>query len=129
MKKDVKGSITIEAAVIVPIIMGVFIVITWILFYYHDKNVIAAVSHETVVMMSKKDEIEAEQVESYFQNGIRGKLLMFVWVDTDIQMDSAEIHIVSTSRKNGMRLCVEMKMKRTEPEKYIRNIRRIGAIK
>ncbi len=129
MKRAMKGTITIEAAVIVPMILGVFVVIVWILFYYHDKNVIAAVSHETVVMMSKEDEIEEEQVEVYFQNAIQGKLLMFPWVDTDIQIDSKEVHMISTSRKNGMSLRVEMKMNRTEPEKYIRNIRRIGAIK
>lgn len=129
MKKEVKGSITIEAAVIVPIILGVFVVIVWVLFYYHDKNVIAAVSHETVVLMCQEHDVDAEQVEDYFQNRIRGKLIIFPWVDTEILVNSAEIHMIGTSRKNGMSLRVEMKMKRTDPENYIRNIRRIGAIK
>lgn len=129
MKKEMQGTITVEAAVIVPIILGVFMVIVWILFYYHDRNVIAAVSHETVVMMCKEDEAELEEVEDYFQKRIQGKLLMFSSIDMDVQMDSKEIQVVHTSRKNGMGIRVEMKMNRTEPEKYIRNIRRIGAIK
>ena len=129
MRKDIKGSVTIEAAIIVPLILGVFMVIVWILFYYHDKNVIAAVSHETVVVMCRTEEVEAEQVEEYFQKRIRGKLMMFPRVDTEIQVNSEEIQIIGTARKNGMSLRVEMQMKRTEPEKYIRNIRRIGAIK
>ena len=129
MKREMNGTITIEAAVIVPMILGMFMVIVWILFYYHDKNIVAVISHETAVMICKEDEIEAQQAEAYFQNRIRGKLLMFPEVDTEVQVDSKELHIVSTSRKNGMSLRVEMKMNRTEPEKYIRNIRRIGAIK
>ena len=129
MKKEWKGSITVEAAVIAPLILGVFVVIVWILFYFHDKNVIAAVSHESVLLMYEQEGIEAEQVEEYFQKRIRGKLILFSGVQTEVQIDSDAVHMISTSKKNGMSLRVEMGMKRTNPENYIRNIRRIGAIK
>ena len=51
MKKVWKGSITIEASVIVPMIFMVFALVITALFYYHDKNVVASVVHETVVLL------------------------------------------------------------------------------
>lgn len=128
MRKEMKGTMTIEAAVIVPLILGMFLLLVWILFYYHDKNVLSAIAHETVVMVCEKDDT-IEDVETYFQKRVYGKLLLFRGVDVDVEIEDEVVHLRGVARKNRMALKIEMKMKQTEPEKLIRNIRRIGAIK
>lgn len=128
MRKEMKGTMTIEAAVIVPLILGMFLLLVWMLFYYHDKNVLSAIAHETVVMVCEKDDT-IEDVEAYFQKRVHGKLLLFRWADVDVAIEDEVVHLRGIARKNRMALEIEMKMKQTEPEKLIRNIRRIGAIK
>lgn len=129
MRKEIKGSMTIEAAVIVPLILWVFMLIVLMLFYSHDKNVISVIAHETVVKASGDEAMTAEEIETYFQKRLNGKLLLFSWVDTEIKSEKEEICFGGTARRHRMALKIDMKMKRTEPEKMIRNIRRIGAIK
>lgn len=128
MKRKLRGSMTVEASVIVPLILGMVMCLFFILFYYHDKNVVSAVAHETVVYACKADEISIEETENYFQKRIQEKLLLFPRVHTEIAVEQDVIHLKGIARKRGMTLKVEAQMKRTEPEKYIRNIRRIGAL-
>ena len=128
MKRQIKGSVSIEAAIIVPLILWMFMLVVFILFYYHDKNVVSAMLHETTVMASEAEDVSIEDIEDYFQKRIRGKLLLFPQIDMQIQLEEESIYVVGIGRKRGMRLRVEMRMSITEPEKTIRNIRRIGAI-
>ena len=128
MKSKVRGSMTVEATVIIPLILGMVMCLFFVLFYYHDKNVISAIAHETVVYACRGDEISIEETENYFQERIGEKLLLFPGVYTDISIEQDVLRFEGVARKHGMTLKVKMKMKRTEPEKYIRNIRRIGAL-
>lgn len=128
MKSKLRGSMTVEASVIIPLILGMVMCLFFVLFYYHDKNVISAVAHETVVYACKTDEISIEETENYFQERIGEKLLLFPGVYTDISIEQDVLRFEGVARKRGMTLKVKMQMKRTEPEKYIRNIRRIGAL-
>lgn len=125
MKKFVKGSFTIEASVIVPVILTVFSLIITMLFYYHDKNVVSAIVHETLVMGCNREEITEEEIEKHFHKRLGRKMLLFqnVHVATEIEQD--EIGITCTAKKKSMSLCIDMMMKRTNPEKYIWNLQRI----
>lgn len=128
MKRYVRGSFTIEASVIVPIILTIFAIIISMLFYYHDKNVVSAIAHETLVMGCSKEEITEEEIGKYFTTRLGQKLLLFQEVQTAVKMEQEEIAIVCTAKRKGVSLYVDMVMEKTDPEKYIWNLQRIGGI-
>lgn len=129
MKKKLNGTFTIEAAVIVPVILVVFSLLVTMLFYYHDKNIVTAISHETVVMGCRKEEITENELEEYFQMRVQKKLLLFGRVDVTARIDKDTIRIACRAKKGSMSLQAEMSMQQTEPEDYIRNLRRIEKLK
>lgn len=128
MKKYMRGSFTIEASVIVPIILTVFSLVITMLFYYHDKNVISAVAHETLVMGCGREEITEQEIETYFQTRIGRKLLLFPAVHVTAEIEQDEITLVCTAKKKRMSLYVDMIMKKTDPENYIWNLQKLGGI-
>ncbi len=123
MKRNLRGNISIEAAAIVPLILMVIAVVISILFYYHDKNVIKGVAHETAMVFSDKKEATKENVEEYFQEHLRRKLLVFSNVEADIVLEEQQIQIICSASRRFMRVSVETRVKRTEPEVWIRRIR------
>lgn len=129
MKTRLKGSFTIEASVIVPVILMVFALVLTMLFYYHDKNAVAAISHETLVVGCGREKITPSELEQYLQMRIRGKLLLFGRIDVDAKTEDDEITIECSAKKKGMSMRVKMSMRRTEPEQYIWNLRRVEKIK
>ncbi len=128
MKKVWKGSITIEASVIVPMIFMVFALVITALFYYHDKNVVASVVHETVVLGCGEEETSAEELEGYFRQRIRKKLILFSSIAPEVTVKEEEIQIICRARKNGMTMQVHMQMKNTEPERFVRKLKGIERI-
>ena len=128
MKRHVRGSFTIEASVIVPIILVVFSLVITMLFYYHDKNVVSAVAHETLTMECGKTEITEEEIEKYFKERLGQKLLLFQGVQIAAEIQQEEVTLVCTAKKKGMSLYIDMTMKKTDPENYIWNLQRTGGI-
>ena len=125
MRKEIKGSMTIEAAVIVPLILWVFMLIVLILFYFHDKNVVSAITHETLAMGCSRDEISKEELEKYFLSRLDGKLILFSMPIVEANIDGEQIYMECTAKKEKMRLHVEMEMRHTDPEKRIWKHRRL----
>ena len=64
--RRIKGSFTVEAAVIVPLIVFIFGVLLHILFYWHDKNILISTAHETAVFGSGRDQISEIELEYAF---------------------------------------------------------------
>lgn len=128
MKKSVKGSFTVEVAVIVPLILLVFVVSLNSLFYYHDRDVIAAAAYETVAIGSGRQEWTAKELENYFQKRTKGRTLLFSSVSGQIEITDEQVKIVCVTQKNFLSLSVKRVMRRTEPENYIRNIRKLEKI-
>lgn len=120
----VKGSVTVEAAVIIPLILFVFAVSVYILFYLHDKNILTSVSHETVVCATGYESFGEEEMEEYFQNRIRGKLFLFDHIYSNAKVEEESVLLECKASKNRMRLQVIQKMKKTCPESYIRKAKR-----
>ena len=129
MKRKMRGSFTIEASVIVPVILMVFAVVVTMLFYYHDKNVTAAITHETLVMGCGREGITAEEIEQYLQKRVGNKLLLFGSLNCETEIQDDQITVVCTARKKGMSLRSKMSMKRTNPEDFIWKLRRIQGLK
>ncbi|MBQ8804128.1 MAG: pilus assembly protein [Tyzzerella sp.] len=128
MRRAYKGSFTIEAAVIVPLILLVFIVILNSLFYYHDRNVIAAAAYETVAVGSGREEWTETELETYFQERTKGRMLLFSKVEGQVTLADTQVKIACVAKKKSMTISVKRVMRRTEPENYIRNIRKIEKI-
>lgn len=128
MKRYMRGSFTIEASVIVPMILTIFALLISMLFYYHDKNVVSAIAHETLVMGCGREEITEEEIEKYFKTRLGQKLLLFQGVQIEATIEQEEITIVCTAKKKGMSLYINMTMEKTDPEKYIWNLQRIGGL-
>ena len=128
MKRYIKGSFTIEASVIVPLILLVFVVSINGLFYYHDRSVIGAVAYETVTIGSERREWSKEDLETYFQERIGGRTLLFTDVAGQVEITDNEVSLVCEAKRNYMSVTVRRIMRKTEPEKYIRNIRKIEKI-
>lgn len=126
MNKKIKGSITIEASIIVPLILFVFVVLLHILFYYHDKNILMVTAHETLALGSGYQELKEEELERYFQSRIKHKLMLFQDVESEIQITNHNVIINCEARKHVMRIQFEHMVKRTQPEAYIREIRKVG---
>lgn len=126
MKKTVRGSLTIEAAVIVPILLWVFAIVVILLLYYHDKNVVTVMAHETAVVGCGAKNMTAEEIEIYFQKRLSGKLLLFPNVDIEAKLKGKDIHIYCKAKKKSMRFQVKISMQKTEPEALLRKLRWIG---
>ena len=121
--KKLKANVSIEMVVIVPLILMVIAVVISILFYYHDKNVIKGVSHETAMMFSNEKEMNQEEVLDYLEKDLRGKLLVFSSVGKQVLIEEDEIQIICSANRRFMQVYVESRVKRTEPEVWIRRIR------
>ena len=128
MNRYVRGSFTIEASVIVPIILTVFSLIITMLFYYHDKNVASAILHETLVMGCSREEVTEEELEKYFKTRLGQKLLLFSSAKIEAMIEQEEITVTCTVKKKRMSFYIDMMMKKTDPENYIWNLQRIGGI-
>jgi len=56
--KTLKGSMTIEASYVVPIVFLVFVVIIYSTFYFHDKNIIKGSLYEVEAVIGQRERIE-----------------------------------------------------------------------
>lgn len=125
MKKVYKGSFTVEASFIIPILLMMFVVLIYTLFYYHDKNIAAGAAYETAAVGVERNELKAEELEKYFQQRVRRKFILFLIVKADVKIEDEQIKIQYTAQKKWMRFSGEITARRTEPEKFIRNIRKL----
>lgn len=128
MKKSLRGSLTVEAAVIIPIILLVFSVLLNILFYYHDKNIIMGAAYETVVRASSREQETDIELEAYYQSRINGKLLLFTYTMGEIKQEKDAVKITCTAIRKQMSLHIERASAKTDPEGYIRNIRKLEKV-
>lgn len=116
---------TVEAAVIVPLFLLVFGVSLNLLFYSHDKNVIGAAAYETVAVGSGRYDHDADYLEGYFQKRVEGRTFLFSKVTGKVEMTDDRVEIKCETRKGMMKIVVNRTMCITDPEDYIRSIRKI----
>ena len=125
MRKRVRGSFTVEAAIIVPVILFMFGILLHILFYWHDKNILMSTAHETAVFGSGREGLAEIELEYYFFSRMEGKLLLFERVECTAYLREDEVIVSWDGSKDSMRTKGEYTISRTEPERNIRNIRKI----
>jgi len=123
--RNLKGNFTIEAAIVMPLALGMFVVMIFMLFYYHDKNIVTGAAYEIVVVGGNNSELSEEELGVQLQERLDRKLLLFSTIYVDIHMEKSNLVMYCRSSKHGMTLNIRVSMTRTEPEVYIRNIRRL----
>lgn len=128
MRRKIRGSVTIEAAVIVPLILMVFGILFHILFYYHDKNVLMVAAHETAVLGVSREGMSELELEYYFFSRFEGKLMLFTRVECLARIEEEQVTIECDGSKDSMSVKVKFSVSRTKPEEYIRNIRKLEKI-
>lgn len=125
MKRYVRGSFTIEATVVIPVVLFVVGVLLYLLLYYHDKNVILAAAHETVVFGSYMEEPDEGELKKHMEERVKRKFLLFSSTKSDITIQKEEIAMQVTAKKGMMSLEVDVATARTHPERYIRSIQKM----
>lgn len=124
-----RGMITVEMAYIVPVILSVFFLSVMGLFYYHDKQIIAACAYEAAVTGStkarEKDGVTAGTVGAVFDERVRGKCILFGEVQGNVQVSEERIVVNASASKGKMRVSVTETASVTEPETKIRKYRRL----
>ena len=94
--KKVNGSMTVEMSLLMPIIL--FLILSCILtvFYFHDKNIIAAAAYETSVVGSTKmreaEGVDEGELTALFAERTEGKCILFAGRSVNISILSL-IHI------------------------------------
>ena len=119
---------TVEMSFLMPVILLMIMSSIFGMFYYHDKNIICGAAYETAAVGSTKarerDGIE-EEIRALFEERIRGKCILFDRMEVTVSMEEKEIEVTVTASKRKMRLSVLKRMRITDPESKIRNIRRL----
>ena len=128
-KHRLKASFTIEMSLLIPLILFIFMEIVLVIFYYHDKNIMNGASYETAVVGSmklrEKEEITEEELEDFCRDRMRGKCIFLTNYQIFAGIDEKEVQVEIAARKKGFKLSVVKRAAVTEPEKRIRNIRRL----
>lgn len=127
--KIMKGSLMVEAAYIMPVIFLSFIAGLYMLFYFHDKNILLGAGYETVVVGSEKmrwnEENIEEKMEEFFHKRVKGKMIFFSKPKVTVRYEKEELVLRAYAKKKRMALKIEQKKTVRMPERYIRKKRKV----
>ena len=103
MGKRAQGSMTVEMSFLMPMVLFLIMGCILAVFYYHDKNILSGAAYETAVAGStkarEKGGVTKEELE--------------------------QIEVTAAASGKGMKVSVSKRAAVTDPEKYIRNMRRL----
>lgn len=127
--KRLNASMTIEMSMIIPMVLFLIMGLILIVFYFHDKNILNGAASETAIAGSAKfrgsAEISEEELERFCRERIQGKCIFLVSHKIDITVSDENIVVEISAAKRDFSISVVKKARITEPEKHIRNIRRL----
>lgn len=127
--KKVKGSATVELAYMMPVVFLSCVAVIYIIFYYHDKNILIGAVYETAVVGTQKvrwdEEDVTDQLQQLFRERTRGKFIFFAGATAEIEIEENTIIVRASAAKRRMKISAKESATVTDPEKYIRDIRRI----
>ncbi len=127
-----KGSMTVEMSFLMPMIMFLIMGCILAVFYYHDKNVLSGAAYETAVAgstrMRERDGIDEGELEALYAERTEGKCILFAGSSAQVSVGEKEIVVEATAQKGRFMLSVLKKAAVTDPEKYIRDRRRMKEV-
>lgn len=129
-KKALRGSITVEMSYLLPTIITLFILTIYTVFFYHDKNVLIGGAAETAVLGAQAERHRGEEtdLQSFFKERIRGKLIWLNVTDVEIERDGKWVKVTAHAAKKWMGTSTEQKAAIPEPEKEIRKKRQLKSL-
>jgi len=128
--KHLKGSITVEASYIVPLVFTVFIVIIYSTFYFHDKNIMRGALYEVEAIIGQRERIEEtkENWNSYFEERLGDKLILFSGCVFETEMLGDDVILTASASKGVMRISTQGLTRVIKPERHIRKMRNIDKL-
>ena len=126
---EMQGSITVEMSYLMPLIL--FLIMSCILavFYYHDKNILSGAAYETAVVGSTKARekigVKAGELESLFGQRTGNKCILFARPQAAVKISEDEIVVTANASRKYMKVSVVKRASVTDPEKTIRDLRRL----
>lgn len=120
---------TVEMSFLMPVILLIIMSSIFGFFYFHDKNIFAGAAYETVAAGSikarEKETMDAGELEALFQERVGDKCILLTGITGSVTVSDDEIELRGTGQGRGMTVSVLKRMSVTDPEKKIRDIRRI----
>lgn len=125
--RTVRASTVVEMAYLMPLVLMVWMLVIFGLFYYHDKTILMGATYETVIVGSEilygMEEFPQEEMENYFRERIRGKLMFYGQVSVNVYEEQQRIIAKASASAKGMELQASGSAVITEPEKQIRRLK------
>lgn len=140
---ELRGSFTIEAALLMPIILGTIVILIYTSFFLHDRAVI----YEGAILLANKytneqnmsDDKIKQNLEKEINQIINEQVICTRNISTEITVKDKEIIVASTGefyfpnmyvakavfQKQGFHILVTKTMKRYNPVSFIRNCRKV----
>lgn len=118
-----KGSTVVEMSYLIPFCLFLFFLLITITFYFHDKTILSAAAAETAVTgveTDRKKMTEEVDLESFFRERIRGKLIFLSEVDVKISRFGKKIEVEVHASKGRMKIYLVQRAVNTKPEEMIR---------
>jgi len=121
---------TIEMAFLMPVILLVIMGSIFGIFYFHDKNILTGAAYETAVVGSTKarEGISETELEEMVLERVGDKCISLTGISVSVTADDKEIQVSGIGTGKEMTVKVFKSMPVTEPEKIIRDIRRIKGL-
>ncbi len=121
----VKGSTVIEMSYIVPLFLGLFVLIMYAVFYYHDKAVLNGAASETAILgvQAERRADTHYDLEDFFHGRVDGKLIYMTDADVTVSKTDKEIIVTASVQKSFMKLNISQKALIVNPEEKIRRMR------
>ena len=106
---------------------------------YHDKNIIAGAAYETAVVGSNKARekpdsqtgsgdrsgTDVAELETLFQSRVNGKCILLSTIQGQVTVEGDEVCVRAQGTWRKMKVSVEKRAAITEPEKKLRDIKKI----
>lgn len=121
--RSLRGSITVEAAYIIPIILLLLLLIIYAVFYYHDKNILNGAAGETAVVgtqIERQKGNAGEDLESFYLERVKGKLVLLRVTAVIVTKDKKQVEVSVKAEKGWMKVSIMQKAAIVRPEEKIR---------
>lgn len=140
-----KASYTIEAAVVMPLTLGIIILLMYLSFFLHDNTVISECAYTVAAKYADEQKLSNSEVKNKIlnSNSVISKRLIaskITYINADVTKNKISIEIEARfdfpnlrlvnnlTESGGERLRASIEIKRIRPVRLIRNIKKIQKI-
>lgn len=140
-----KASYTIEAAVVMPLTLGIIILLMYLSFFLHDNTVISECAYTVAAKYADEQKLSNSEVKNKIlnSNSVISKRLIaskITYINADVTKNKISIEIEARfdfpnlrlvnnlTESGGERLRASIEIKRIKPVRLIRNIKKIEKI-